>query len=186
MDEILADDRVVRSGDAAAQDGDDLIIDLILTEVAEGLDDGAADAPGRSHVAGGGVLENDFPLPDLHLAGGTIGQEDDAGGNLIRESEYIGGVVPGWLDADGVPGDQRTGNGVCGRGDCAEDRVGHGVVVKSTGKLADRIRGFEPAQAGINRCGAAEIPKVLRSEYPTLTVAIDPATDSKIDGLWSF
>lgn len=43
MDEILAEDGVVGSGDVAAEDGDDGVIDLILSEVTERLDEGATD-----------------------------------------------------------------------------------------------------------------------------------------------
>ena len=57
MDEVLAQRGVIGTGDAAAQDGEDLIIDLVLPEMAEGLDDGAADPPGGGHIPRGGVLE---------------------------------------------------------------------------------------------------------------------------------
>jgi hypothetical protein len=159
----------------------DLIIDLILAKVAEGLDDGAADAPGCGHVPRGGVLEDDFPLPDLHLAGRAVGQEDDAGGNLAGESEHNGGVSPGWLDADGVPGDKGTGDRIGGWGDRAEDRIVHGVVVEAAGKLAYGACGLEAAQAGVNRRRAAEIPEVLRCERPTPTASENPATDLRIN-----
>jgi len=43
MDEILAEDGVVGSGDVAAEDGDDGVIDLILSEVTERLNEGATD-----------------------------------------------------------------------------------------------------------------------------------------------
>jgi len=186
MDEVLADGGVVGGGDAAAQDGDDLIIDLILAEVAERLDDGSADPPGRGHVARGGVLKDDFPFPDLHLAGRAVGQEDDAGWHLVGESEHIGGVGPGWLDADGVPGDKGTGNRVGGWGDRAENRVVHGKVIEATGELADGSCSLEAAQAGVSRRRAAEIPEMLRSECPTLSVAVNPAAYLRINGFLSF
>ena len=86
MNEVLADGGVVGGGEAAAQDGDAGIIDLVLAEVAKRLDDGSAEPPGRGHVPWGGVLEDDFPFTDLHLAGRAIGKEDDAGWHLVGES----------------------------------------------------------------------------------------------------
>ena len=180
MDEILAEDGVVSIGDVAAEDGDDGVIDLILSEVTERLDEGAADPARRGHVSRSGVLEDDFAFADLHLAGWAVGQEDDAGWDLVRESEYVGSVGSRWLDADGVPGDKGMCDGIGGWGDRAKDRVIHGVVVESTGELADGMSCPEPTQAGVNSRRAAKIPKVLRSEYPTLSVAVNPATNCRI------
>jgi len=132
------------------------------------------------------VLEDDFPFTDPQLAGWAVGQEDDAGWYLVGESEHIGGVGPGWLDADGVPGDKGTGNRVGGWGDRAENRVVHGKVIEATGELADGSCSLEAAQAGVSRRRAAEIPEMLRSERPTLSVAVNPAAYLRINGFLSF
>lgn len=168
---------------AAAQDGDDGIIDLVLSEVAERLDDGSANAPGSGHVPWGGVLEGDFPSPNHHLAGRAISEEDDAGWYLVGDSEHVCGVGTGWLDADG---DKGTGNGVGGGSDGAEKSVVHGVVVEAAGELADGPCSLEAAQAGVSRSGAAKIPEMLRSENPTLPAAVNPSTDLVINGFLSF
>jgi len=69
---------VIGIGDAATHYGEDLIIDLVQPEMAEGLDDGPADPPGCGHSPRGGVLEDDFPFADPDLAGRAVGQESDA------------------------------------------------------------------------------------------------------------
>lgn len=181
MDEILAEDCVVSISDVAAKDGEDGVIDLILSEVSERLDESATDPPCRGHVPRGGLLEDDFPLSDLHLACRAVGEEDDAGWNLVRESEHIGGVGPGWLDADGVSGDKGVGDGIGGRSNRPENRVVHWVVVESAGELTDGAGCFESAQTRINRRSATEIPEVFRREYPASPVAVNPATDLRIN-----
>lgn len=67
MDEILANGGVVSVCDVAAQHGYDLIINLGLPEIAESMDDGAAEPPGGGHVPRSGVLKDDFPFADLDL-----------------------------------------------------------------------------------------------------------------------
>ena len=94
MDEIFANGGVIRVGDATVQDGDDLIIDLLLPEMAEGLNDGSADSPGSGHISRSGVLEDDFSFADFDFAGRAVGQENDAGRNLIRKSENVGRIGP--------------------------------------------------------------------------------------------
>ena len=181
MDEIFAEGCVVGASDVAAEDGEDGVIDLILPEVAECLDKGAADPACGGHVPRGGVLENDFPFPDFHLPSWAIGEEDNAGWDLVRESEHVSGVGSGWLDADGIPGDKGAGDSIGGWGDGAEDRIDDGVVVEAAGELTNGAGCFESAEAGINRRGAAEIPKVLRGERPTLSVAVNSATNCRIN-----
>lgn len=83
MIQVLSDSWSVGVCDLAAQDGEDMFIDLILAEMTKGLDERSALPAGRSHVPRGGVLEVDFPPADLDLAGRAIGEEDNAGGDLL-------------------------------------------------------------------------------------------------------
>ena len=69
MVEVLADGRAVGVSDIAAEVGENPFIHLVLPEITECLDDGAAFAARGGHVARDGVLEEDFTLADLNLAG---------------------------------------------------------------------------------------------------------------------
>ncbi len=177
MDEIFADRRVIDIGYAAAEYCDDLIINLILPEVAECLDKGAADPSRSGHVSRGGVLKDDFPFADPDLSGGAVGQENDAGRNLLRDSQDIGSIGSGGLDTNSVAGDKGSCDGVCRRGHRAEDGVVYGVIVEAASELADGAGSLESAETGINCRRAAQRLEMLRSEHPTPAVAINPATN---------
>ena len=84
MIQVLSDGRSVGLGDLATQDREAIVVDLILAEMTMGLNERAALPTGRSHFPRGGVLEVNLPAADLHLAGRAIGEEDDAGRDLLE------------------------------------------------------------------------------------------------------
>ena len=128
-----------------------MIVHLSLPKMTERLNESAADPPCRSHVSGRRMLEYDFPFADHDLASWSIGQENNTGRDLIRESKDIGSISAGGLDADGVTGHKRTGDGISGRSHDAQHRINNGIVVEPAGELADDAGGPKPTEAGINR-----------------------------------
>lgn len=86
MDEILLEAGTILIGNLAADFGDNLGINLILTQVSQGLDQRAALTAGRGHVAWGGALEDDLALAQLNLPGGPIGQKNHSGGHLLGQT----------------------------------------------------------------------------------------------------
>src|SRR5664280_1451394 len=110
---------------------------MALTQVTERLNDGAALASGGGHVAGCGVLENDFTLAELDPSGCSVGQEDDFHRHLIRKTEDICGVGTGGLKPDRVAADQRLGYCVSGCGNAAQCRMVNWIIVKSPRELAN-------------------------------------------------
>ncbi len=183
MIHVLSDDWSVGVGDLATQDCNDVVIDLILAEMTKGLDERATLPAGRGHIPRGGVLEMDLPAANLDLAGGTVGEENNAGRDLFGQSQHIGGIRAGRLKADSIPHDQRTSDGIRGGSHCAEHGVMDGVIIEAPGKLADGACDLESAQSGFDGSTAAEVLKMLWREYPTLSVAINAATNLRINGL---
>lgn len=83
MIQVLSDGRPVGVGNLAAQDSKGMVIDLILAKMTKGLNERAALPAGRGHVPRGGVLEVDLPPANLDLSGRTVGEENNAGGDLL-------------------------------------------------------------------------------------------------------
>lgn len=94
-----------------------------VAEVTPGLDKGAAAPSCCRHVARGGVLQDDLPLADLYAAVGAIGEEDHSGGYLLAQAEPVGRVSPGGREADGIPHDESTSNGISRRREQAKHRI---------------------------------------------------------------
>ncbi len=94
VDEVFMQSREIGVGDMSAQDGEHLGVDLILPEVSKGLDDGATFSPSGGHIARGRVLKVDLAPADPNFTGWAIGEENDAGGHLLGESEHVRRVGP--------------------------------------------------------------------------------------------
>ncbi len=173
--EVLPDDRSVGSGDLSLQCGDDFVIHLALPKMTECLNNGSALASRGRHVARCGALENDFLGADPDFSGWTVGKEDDFGRNLPGQAKAVGGVGSSRLQADGIPPDQRPGNGIGGWRHSAEYRMLHRVIVKTTSKLANGAGLLVPFKGGSDGVSAAKVFKMVWREYPTPAFAVNTA-----------
>ena len=79
--------------------GDDLRGDEVLAHETEGLGDEAADFSRHSHHARRGLAEDDFLVADLDDSLIGIGEEFRTGGDLIAESQEVGSICSGGLEA---------------------------------------------------------------------------------------
>jgi len=143
MAQVLANGRPIVVRDLTAEIGEDFVVHLILPEIAQCLNEGAALPAGGGHIARSGVLQDDLAPANLQLAGGAVGEEDDTGRHLLGETEHAGGVGPGGLEADGIAHDQGTGDGIGGRGDGAENGILNRVVVEAASELSDGVGGLQ-------------------------------------------
>jgi len=121
MTQIPEHGRAVLSIDVASECGEDLVIHLFLAEMAKGLDHSAALTPGSSHVARGGMQEQDYAFADLHLPGRAVGEEYYARGHLFGEFQNICGVGTGRLESYGVTHHQGARDGIGGGGYNSKD-----------------------------------------------------------------
>lgn len=183
MDEVPADAGVIFVVNLAAQGRHHPVIDLVFAEVAKRLDESAAFPPGGGHVARSGVLEDDLALADFHLAGGTVGEKDDAGRNLLGEPQDIRRVGSGRLESNCVTHHKGAGDGVGGWRDGAQDRILNRVIIEPAGQQADSFGRLQSPQRRVDRGLAPQVLKMLRSEHPTPAVAENPATDRQVNGL---
>jgi len=69
-----------------------MVIDLLLSDVAQRLNDQTADSSGSGHVAGRSPLQNDLSFAYRHGTGTTIREIDNLHGYLGRQPEQIGGI----------------------------------------------------------------------------------------------
>ena len=84
----------------ALQGLDHSIIHVLLAQVPQRLDDQTADAVGRSHAPRRRPLEANLLVSHPYRAGGAVGQVDNPGGHLRGQTQPIGRIRPGRLEAD--------------------------------------------------------------------------------------
>ena len=103
------------------------------------------------------VVEEYRPHIVRILAGNSIATAKQARRlNLASgETQHIGGVRAGGLEADGVMYHERAGDGVGGRGHGAEERVLNGVIGEASSELADGATGNS-----LMRVATASSPKL--------------------------
>src|SRR5690606_7870744 len=105
--------------------------------------------------------------PDPNQAAWPIGQEDDSGWHLLRESEQIGSVGPGRLQPDTVAPGERAGNRLGRRGQRPKGRVDLRVVVDSSCELAELAGISLTLECGRDGRTRREVQEVAGSEHPT-------------------
>jgi len=104
-------------------------------------------------------------------------------GPSVRKTMRDGGVGAGGLETNRVTDYQRTCDGVRRWCHGPEHLVLNRIIVKAPGELPDDAGGLEPAQSRIDGIAAAEALEMLRSEYPTPSVAVNTASYLRINGL---
>jgi hypothetical protein len=143
-------------GDLPEEYGTDFVVDLILLEIAKGLDQRAALAAGGGQVSRHGPLEDDLLFPEFHLAGGSIGKKDDPGRHLLGKAEYIGGVCSRGLETDCIASHQRAGDGIGGRGNRTEHGMFYRVVIEAPSQQPDDSLIPKPAKGRLERLALAD------------------------------
>ena len=156
---------------------DEMLIDILLSDVPQGLNDQSTDLPRRGHIAGRGVLQEDLALANLDGPRTTIREINDLHGDLSREPKEIGGVGPGGLQTGGVPTGQRARDVIRRWLQRAELRVGFRVVVQPPGQLANEAAVPMSHQGEINRTAGSEIREAIRRKNPAPLAGLNPPED---------
>ena len=68
-------------------------------------------------------LRDNFLPAELHLPVGTIREKDNPRRHLFGKPKYVGRVSTRWLEANGIPYRQGSGDGIRRGSDYAEHRV---------------------------------------------------------------
>ena len=152
----------------------DLLIDVLPPDVAQGLNDQSTDFPRRGHIAGRGVLQEDLALANLDGSRTTIRKINDLHGNLGRQPKKIGGVGPGGLQTGGVTASQGARDVIRCRLQRPQLGIDFRVVIEPSGEMADKAAVSMSHQCEIDCTAGSEICEAVRRKDPASLAGLNP------------
>lgn len=135
--------------------------DVFFADVAECLEDKAADFPGKLHPLGAGFAQFYALVADGGFLADPISQKDDLHGNLFAEVEPIRCISSGLLQADPFTASYGGSDFLQIGAKFSEYWTGARVFVKTSGDTAELAVLGEPGEGIVDVTPTAKIHKVF-------------------------